>query len=233
MTNKWAVFSSHKNQNVFLLFFFLLFLSGCVGPRTVNKWVDEHYNSTLPTTKKKSDFVSVTSNIAPMGQQLSNTTKKTTNFLPLLFYWQWDYVNTCTLNPQIPVNQFTTTVLNYANKGLKQKLAGQRVEFSIEQLPNIFAIHDQSHMIWVIYTISWEHISIQPNSTEMVVSYKVLNDQNTVTKNGTITVTNEIKQKDLKLFRSLKKTTWQYLDDYTTSITSMSKKAVDKLVAEL
>ena len=67
----------------------------------------------------------------------------------------------------------------------------------------------------------------------MVVTYKLLKNDNTTVKNGTIAVSNSDKGVRLDMFQLLKKKTWQYLDQYDESITSMSKTFVDKLNAEL
>jgi len=169
-----------------------------------------------------------------MGDKLSETEKKTSNVIPLIFYWQYDYKNICTLNPQIAVNNFTSTVLSYSNKGLKQKLNGKRIELNIQMIPTSFAIDDKGHIVWVIvYAFSWDKLTVVPEDKDMIVSYKVFNADNTAYKDGTITISNTDKGITLGMFQSLKKKTWQYLDQYDESITTMSKKVIDKIVAEL
>jgi hypothetical protein len=81
----------------------------------------------------------------------STTEKNVSHLLPLIFYWQYDYVNTCTLNPNVPVNNYTSTVANYSGHGLKQKLNGNRLELTIEQMPQAFVVDDKGHIIWIIY----------------------------------------------------------------------------------
>src|SRR4051812_27627634 len=104
-----------------------VFLSSCLGPAKINKWVDNHYGENLnASSKAKADYIAVTSPLVTADLKASDTKKQVKNFLPLLFYWQFDYRNTCTLNPKIPVNTLRSTVQSYANsKGLKQKLNGQ------------------------------------------------------------------------------------------------------------
>jgi hypothetical protein len=115
---------------------------------------------------------------------------------------------------------------------LKRKLNGRRVELAIDQLPNGFSIVDHGHMIWVIYAFGWDNISIQPVHTDMVVSYKVIQD-NGETKNGVITIPDPSRPKDLAMFNSTKRKTWAYLDDYNDNIAVMSKKVIDNLMAQL
>jgi len=152
----------------------------------------------------------------------------------LLFYWQWDYKNTCTLNPRIAINDFSTTVGSYAGKkGLKQKLHGQRLQLSVDQVPNTFAIDDKGHMIWVLYAFGWDDLTVQPQKTELVVSYKLLQPDGTEVKKGVITIPDSDKGVQLAMFQSLRKKTGQYLDQYDAQLTVMSKAVVDKLMLEL
>ena len=208
-------------------------LTSCIGPKKINNWVARQYDEVPTAPKKKSDYITITSNLASTDDKISTTEKNTSHVLPLIVYWQWDYKNTCTLNPQIPVNNFKKTVSSYANKGLKQKLNGQRIELTIEKIPNTFALDDYGHVVWVIYAFTWEKVSIQPSKNDLVVSYKVIKDDNTITKSGLISVANRDKGVTLEMFQSLKKRTWVYLSDYDDNITSMSKSVVDKISAEL
>lgn len=210
-----------------------LIFAGCLGPKKINKWVTKKYGEAPEQIKKKSDIIVITSTVPSMGDVLSTTQKKTSHMLPLLFYWQWDYKNTCTLNSRIAVNNFTATVLSYANKGLKQKLAGERLELTIEKIPTSFAIDDKGHMIWIIYAFGWDVLTVQPEDHNMMVAYKVFNADNAQTKSGEITVSNSDKGLTLGMWQSLRKKTYQYLDQYDETITSMSKIFVDKLKGEL
>lgn len=208
-------------------------LCGCLGPKKINKWVAQNYVDATPT-RKKSDVITITSSLNSMGDVLSETQKKTSHVLPLLFYWQYDYKNSTALNPQIGINNFTSTVLSYSNKTLKPKLNNRKLELNIEKMPANFAIDDKGHIVWVIlYAFSWDVLTVQPEDHQMVVSYKILNYDNTLYKAGIIDISNTDKGLTLGMFQSLKKKTFQYLDQYDASITSMSKMVVDKIAQEL
>ena len=211
----------------------IICLCGCLGPKKINKWVAQNYEDAMPT-RKKSDVITITSSLNSMGDVLSETQKKTSHVLPLLFYWQYDYKNTTTLNPQIGINNFTSTVFSYSNKALKQKLNGRKLELNIEKMPTNFAIDDKGHIVWVVlYAFSWDVLTVQPEDHEMVVSYKILNQDNSSYKTGTVEISNTDKGLTLGMFQSLKKKTFQCFDQYDASITSMSKMVVDKIAAEL
>jgi len=221
-------------RQLFVFSALLCLFQSCLGPKKINKWVATQYGEAPAPTKAKTDLIKITSNMPSMENRLSTTEKKTSDLLPLLFYWQWDYKNTCTLNPQIAINNFTSTVMSYSNKGLKQKLNGRRLELTIEKIPTRFAIDDKGHLIWVIlYAFGWETLTLQPEDNIMVVSYKLFNTDNSLASSGSVNVPNTDKKLSLGMLQSLKKKTFQYLEQYDASISSMSKTFVDKLNSEL
>lgn len=209
--------------------------SSCLGPNMINRWVAKEYGGTPPTpVKKKSDFISVTSTIPEMPNRISVTEKNTSKLLPLIFYWQYDYRNTCTLNPQIPLNNFTNTLWSYGSGKLKRKLGANRLELTIEHLPNVFTVDDKGHIIVIIiYPIGWDVLSVQPKPENMVVSYRVLSPDGAEVKKGSLTIPDIDKTLGLEMFQSLKKRTMQYLDQYNTNISLMTRKFADQLEQEL
>jgi hypothetical protein len=220
--------------NVFVFSTCIISLSSCLGPKKIDKWIAKKYDNTLPQTKKKNDYVTVNANVPyPGGNSISITESKTTNMLPLLFYWHWHYKNITTLNPQIGITTFANTVNNYANKSLKQKLNGKKIELTVDSIPTNFVIDDNAHMIWLIYAYGWDYISILPLNKQMAVSYKIINTDNTVFKTGSVTIPNIGKGVPLQMFQSLKKKTGEFLDEYESNIAVMSKTIVDKISEEL
>jgi hypothetical protein len=216
------------------LIFFIIYasvLTSCLTAKMVDKQVAKQYNDNPKTqSKKQNELISVTSSLISGNYQVSTTETKTSNVLPLLLYWSWDYKNTCTLNPQIPINNFTKTVL--ANKGLRAKLNGQKLELTVEKIPNKFVILDKAHLIFIIYAIGWDNVSIKAENMDMVVSYRLLNG-NEEAKKGIITIPYNNDKMKLGMFKSWKKATSEYLDQYDANIISMSKLVVENLNKEI
>ncbi len=221
-------------KQLLILFFLSTFFLSCIGTKKIDKWVAKQYGSAIvEKPKAQNDFLYIISSISNNDNKLSTTTKQIKNMLPLIFYWQWDYINTCKFNSQIPFNNFTSTVLQYANsKGLKAKLNGQKIELSLDKTPSQFTLLDRGHEIWLVYAYGWDNISFRPDKEQMVVTYKILN-AGAVTKSGTIAIANEEKITNLKFLQSIKKATYQYFDDYDENIKTLSKKVIDKLITEL
>jgi len=220
--------------NIAIIFFAItLSLSSCLTSKKVDKFVGKQFNDELPKPeKKKNQDISITSNIPYSSGNISTTETKTSNMLPLIFYWQWDYKNTCTLNPAIAVNTFTKTVNLQAGKGLNQKLNGQKLELTIEQMPNASAFDDKAHLVWIIYAFAWDKISVQPDLKDLVVSYKVLQNGSSM-KSGSITIKNNEQNKGLRFFQSWKSAISEYLVQYDQDMANMTKTFIDKLNQEL
>lgn len=215
-----------------LMFTICIFISGCYGPRKVNSWVSDKYGTTLNSKVKiKDDYLSISSRLITKDPAASSTVKKTKHVLPLLFYWKLDYMNTCTLNPKIPINTFIATFQSYANsKGLKSKLNGQKIAITIEKMPNVFVINDKAQIVWVIYAFGWDIFSITPESSDMVVSYRILKDNSEI-KKGVITTTDA--NKAMTHLRFVKSGTLEYFAQYDENIKAMTKKVAEKIMAEL
>jgi hypothetical protein len=212
--------------------FILCSLASCLNPRMVNRWVAEHYQEGVPPpAKKKNETIGISSKLAVTDDKLSSTKKDVSHVLPLIIYIQFDYKNICTLNPQLPVSNFTSAVTSYSGAKLKQKLNGGHLELTIERMPNVMILDDKGKMF--LLTIGVEWLSVSPQIQDMVVSYRLLSAANEEIKKGTITIQDNDHGLSLGMFQSMKKLTWRYLDQYDANITAMSRKFVDRLITEL
>jgi hypothetical protein len=224
------------NQNFILpafVFVSVLILSSCLTPKKMDQYVAEQYGNRIPKqNKNKKADISVSSNFTYPSTDISTTVRKRSNFLPLIIYWQADYRHICTLNPSIAINNFSNAVNTMTNKALSEKLSGQRLELSVEQIPTAFALVDKERMIWLLYAISWQKIYMEPDFKDLVVSYKVLQND-TIVKTGKISIKGDAHNKGLRFFQSWKSATSEYLADYNGNINSMSKAFVTKLSEEL
>ncbi len=209
-------------------------LSGCLSTQKMNTFVAGQYNNVLPKQdKKRNTDITVSSSIPVSSGEIATSYKKTSNMLPLLFYWQWDYRHTCSLNPAIAVNNFANAVYVQANKGLNQKLNGKKLELTVEQAPQVFSLVDKAHLIWlIIYKVSWDKLFVEPDLKDLIVSYKVLENGAEV-KSGKISIKNNEQNKNLRFFQSWKSATSEYLARYNQDVTNMSRAFVNDLIGEL
>src|SRR5690348_5392825 len=93
-----------RNCSSFFVFAIILVsLSSCINSKKLDKFVAEEYNNALPGQDKKTRPDIVITSVYPGENKISTTKQKTSNMLPLLFYWQFDYKYNCKLNPSIAV----------------------------------------------------------------------------------------------------------------------------------
>lgn len=206
--------------------------ASCLTPKKVDKEVAKQYQPILASkTPTPQGNISVTSDLAYSGGEISTSESKTSNMLPLIIYWQWHYTNTCTVNPQIPVNNFIS-VIN-TSEALKNKLAGKKLQITVNKIPHTFQILDKAHLIALgIINHGWDNISMSSTDMEIAITYKVI-DNNNELKTGKITIPNFDDKKTLPMFKNLNKALKEYLIQFDENITSISKLVADKLVSEL
>ena len=217
-----------------LLFTVVVFVSsGCLTSAKLDRYVAQQYNNELPKQKEqKKTGIVITSPLVSDPTVVSNSVQKTSKVLPLIVYWSFDWRHTCTLNPAIALASFSNTLSSASSKAFTQKIAGRRLELSVEQVPAAFAIVDKAHMIWLIYAFGWDKVYVEPDAKDMVVSYKLVGDDG-LAKSGKITVKSQAENKGIRFFQSWKSATSEYLTDYEAGIALMTKSFVNKLTEEL
>ena len=215
---------------VIALFILLSSMTSCHIAQKMDAHIASQFNNKVPTPAKRADSSLIVNSSIPSDPATLSHTVKTWKNLFLLVYWKYDYRHTCTLNPAIGVNYIRKGIYQQSNK-LKQKLNGQQLELTIEQIPGTFALVDKGHV--VLFIIQWDKFYVEPDSKNITVSYKLW--QNGVeTKSGKITVDNIQRKRPWNvIFQSWKKATSEFLVRYDADLTEMSRSIVNKLIAEL
>lgn len=210
-----------------------LFFSGCMTPAKMDGWIEEHEGG-FAKKLKTSDYITIKNPDLPQSDLASVSKKGDSKFIPALLYWKSERTIVADLNTYIPIGLMNATIIQYANtKGLKQKLNGEHIEFTLNKVPSVFTFTDKYQLFFfVVFYVQDQQFFITPQKQDIVVSYRILKD-NTEVKNGTVTVADPDKAVRLKFLQSLKKMTWNYLDEYDNNVRAASKEIVDKLLLQL
>jgi hypothetical protein len=220
-----------KKINVAIFLIIVTIMTGCISEKKMNRYVVNQYGTNISAKKIKSDYISITSPLLTDNTIPSESVKKTKKVLPFILYLRIYYQTSCTLNPKIPINQYSSALSPYANsKGLKQKLNGGKLELSIDKVPLTFSFNDDYQFLLFV---SWERIYWLPQTQEMVVSYKVINNSGQEVKKGSISVPDPDNIRGKRYFQSVRSATGEYLQQYDENIKSMAKYTVDELMKEL
>lgn len=206
-------------------------LTSCIGTQKFTGFVEPKFqaiqtsstidNITFDLTGLESKTVSVTS------------TKVKSQFIPAILYWQWNNTIKCEINPAIVGQYFQENFLQYSDSlNVQETLQGRKLEMKIEKLPNSFVYTHKGNsvILFIAYTVS-DLEAIFPQEQELVVSYKLTHNGSTL-KEGTLTAAN----KDLPMknvWKSTKKFTWLYIDQFKQNNKTMTKEIIEKLITEL
>ena len=220
-------------KHLFTALLIAALFSSCLTTKKVDSFIEEHEGG-YSTKLKTSDYITLTTPGFPKTEQASVTAKGKNKVLPLLVYWRFEWSRIPTLNPYIPINTINSTIIQYANtKKLKEKLNGQKLELTIDKVPTTFSLTYRDELVYfVFYYIQWGRVFIVPQKQDITFSYRLVKD-GVETKKGAITIADPSKPLDLKFLQSVKKMTWNYLDDYDNMIRVMSREFVDRLMGEI
>ena len=219
-------------QNIsFLVALFILLssLTSCHIAQKMDAHVASQFNNKVPKPDKRTDSTIVVNSPIPSDPNELSHTVRTSKHLFLLLYWKYDYRHTCSLNPAIGVNYLRKGIYQQSGR-LKQKLNGQQLELTIEQVPASFAIVDKGVVLLLLLQLDKYYVEADPK--DIIVSYKVLRNGE-ATKTGKITIDNIQRNKPMGIFQSWKGATNQFLERYNADLTEMSRAIVNRLLAEL
>ncbi len=203
----------------------------CSCATQFDKMISRYYNHELPVLdKKKKNEIQVHPAASNMPAGISLTQPQKIHFVPIVLYWKWDGKRLTTLNSTIPSVYFTNTASSYTNKRLLDKIAGKKLELSIDKTPVSFILNDKERMIFPLF--GWQQLWFSPDQNNLVVSYKLSSGGN-IEKSGTVEVKSIFSSQPLHYLESGRKAIAKYLDDFEANMKIMSKDIMNKLADEL
>ncbi len=218
----------HLGYFTLLLSPFVLF--SCSTAHFADNASKSYYNKHTPTAEKMNTVFFIYKNAFSTDKEMptqptkSTTTKK--QLLPLLFYWNWFFRATSDMNTFIPVNNLITSInKNAKEKGLQQKLNGEKIELTINSIPHQFNTIDKG---FIILFLSVESFYIENDTSKLDISYRILNGNNEV-KKGNIVIEPDDKKVSLGYFESEKRLFNDGFTHYDESIDKMGKQLVERL----
>ncbi len=229
---KHRKFSNCRVVSIMLMSSFLIF--GCVTPAKINQWVTNYYeqNETMGIKNSKSLIVVKSASPLTSSDNIATTEKDKSSLLPLLFYYQWNQSDFCSVNEYVPLQIFNANILSYANKmGLQKKLTGKKLELTISNIPHLFYYTDKGWMFWLIFHVGQSNVSVTPTIKPVNVKYRVLQGTTSI-QSGVITLTSSDSSYHSHA-QSAEKMTIKYLNQYDQSISKLSSDCVDSLLTRL
>ncbi|HSC54504.1 MAG TPA: hypothetical protein VLC98_12815 [Phnomibacter sp.] len=224
----------NSTRKLAILVFLPIILIACSGAKKTEKILVQHYGE-IPAKKEnlKNENVIVETKLTEGSSKLemSKSELKYTKILPLILWIEIKQELNTRLNQQIPVNQFTNALNQYARtQKITEKLAGKKISLQIEQLPYKYSLKLKSRVLLLF--IAWDRHSMVPGPEPTRIKYTVTQQETTV-KTGTIEIPYQNNQYAFNRYNGSRKALLEYFTTYDAYLKSLGKVVMDKIVAEL
>lgn len=208
-----------------------LILSSCMTTKKYSTFVDAKTSNKTTKSEITEDWLIVktvkTEPIENMYDQKKNS------FVPAILYWGWNSTIDCELDIQSRINFLKGGIYKAADSlNLKEELAGKKIEISIKEVPGKFLYENKGNaIIFVIaYTVSGVE-AISPYPINLEYEYNISKDGNVVIQgNGYV---QNAEQPLRNIWKSTKKITWLYLDEFEKETDRMGKEMVIGILEKL
>ena len=212
----------------------LLIMTSCISTHHFNDIVRERYgnnNISVPEIPQKS-YISF--DINQLQNQSLVTSKKLKNlFIPAIIYWQWDNTIEWKLNPLKYGSYFCRQMTLYADSlNLDKILQNRKIKITIENFPNSFYYtHKGFTLILVVSYLYSDVETIIPDEKELKLTYQITKNDSTEFSN---TVYFKLPYKPINnVWKSTKKYTWNFIDQYEENLNTLSKIVVQEIVEDI
>lgn len=218
-----------KNQ-ILALFTFLL-MASCISTNRLTGYVEPKFQETK-TLLINDNFVFDFSDLKHKSSPVLSTKIKSF-FIPAILYWGWNKTIKCEIDPNIVGQSFQESFLYFADSlKLQEKLQGRKLEIKLEKIPNSFVYTHKGNAIIFIYAYTVSDIeAIFPQVQNLWVSYRLILDGKII-KEDELSATNNA-QSIMNDWKSTKKFTWFYVDQFKKNNKSMTLEIVNQLLIEI
>lgn len=207
-----------------------IFLSSCMSTKKYFGFVDEKIKTDTPAQEPKNWLV-VNS---PVTEENNNTFKQLNySFVPAILYWGWNSTIECEINPQTAANYVRSGIFKAADSlGLNSKIKDRQLVINLKKTPSKFLYENKGHVLFLLiaYTTSGLE-AITPYPISLEVDYQ-LTENGEVVANG-VGVVQSKAQPVANIWKSSKKFTWMYLDEYKKESNRMGTELVKNIMQQI
>jgi len=214
-----------------ILLFTVVFFASCVSTEKYQQIVTSKVRESLaikPTTKNENLYISVQN--LPASDSLVNVKRIKYYFIPAIVFWAYENTLKCELSPRSVGEKIAYLIA--ADPLLSEKLIGQKLEISIEAVPNVFIYSNKGFgMFLLFYAFSSGSETLMTFGDDLKINYWI-SATGKDTKKGSIKVADQT-EKFSNIMKSTKKFTWFFLNEYDNSLENMSHECALILLREL
>lgn len=209
----------------------IILFTSCISTKKFASFVDPKFQETK-TILVNDNFTFDLTGLENKTNSITSTKVKS-QFIPAILYWQWNNTIKCEVNPVIVGQAFQENFLQFADSlKIKEKLQGRKLEIKLESIPNSFVYTHKGNSVILIFAYTFSELeAIYPHELDLIVSYKLTQNGSKVGE-GKLTSSNK-DQPISNEWKSTKKFTWLYIDQFKLNTKLMTKDIVEKLIAEI
>jgi len=210
---------------------FSVMLTSCMSTKKYSTFVNNKIESLQNGKERESDWLIIKSDKVEPDNNVYD--QKKNSFVPAILYWGWNSTIECELDVETRIKYLKEGIYKAADSlNLKEMVAGNVLEINLKEVPGKFLYENKGNAIIFIiaYTVSGvEAISPYPINLEFEYS---LNKDGNIEMKGEGFIRNG-EQPLRNIWKSTKKFTWMYLDEFKKETERMGKELVLGIIEEI
>ena len=208
-----------------------LILTSCMTAKKYSTFVETATNNGSKQSRVFEDWIVIKSDkVKPTKIRCD---QKKNSFVPAILYWGWNSTIECELDIETRIGFLEQGIYKAADSlNLKERLAGKNLEIIINEVPGNFLYENKGNaIIFVIaYTVSGVE-AISPYPINLEFEYNI-NQEGIKVLEGNGYVQNA-EQPLRNIWKSTKKFTWLYLEEFKKETERMGKDMVMGILEEM
>ncbi len=209
----------------------IFLLTSCMTTNKYSTFVNSKTKRAEIKNETSRDWLTVKSDKIEPKENMYD--QKKNSFVPAILYWKWNSTIECELEMGTRKQYLREGIYKAADSlNLKEVLADNTLEISLKEIPGKFLYENKGNAIifLIAYTVSGVE-SISPYPINLEFEYSVNKDGNLEMKGVGYVQNNE--QPLRNIWKSTKKFTWLYLDEFKKETERMGTELVSGIIEEL
>jgi len=208
-----------------------ILFTGCMTTKKYSTFVNNKTELLTNGGELEFDWLIIKSDKVEPENNIYN--QKKNSFVPAILYWGWNSTIECELDIETRIQYLKQGIYKAVDSlGLKGIIEGHTLEINLKELPGKFIYENKgSAIIFIIaYTVNGVE-AISPYPINLEFEYSVNKDGIIEMKGEGYILNNE--QPLRNIWKSTKKFTWIYLDEFKKETGRMGNELISKIIEEI
>ncbi|RIJ37072.1 hypothetical protein [Pontibacter oryzae] len=170
----------------------------------------------------------------PVAEVKGNDYKQIKNsYVPAVLYWGWNSTIECETDPYTTGNFIKAGIFQAAdNLDLRSKLKDKQLVIDLKQVPGKFLYENKGNAIFLVFAYTTSAVAaVSPYPITLYAEYQ-LKENGEVVAHGSGVIQKKA-QPVRNMWKSSKKFTWMYLDEYKKESNRMGTELVKNIIKQI